>query len=303
MPELPDVELYLASLRPRVQDQVLERIRLSAPFLLRSVDPPLSAAHGRRVVELRRLGKRIVLALEGDLFLLVHLMIAGRLRWRAPGAAVPGKLGLAALDFPAGTLLITEAGTRRRARMHLVQGEQELALHDPGGIEIASSTEEDFRRILSSHSHTLRRILTDPHLFAGIGGAYSDEILHRARLSPVKLSGKLSDEEVRRLHRASQAVLREWTERLQAEAGDDFPEKVTAFRSGMAVHGRFRKHCPDCGSAVQRITHGENETNYCPTCQTGGKLLADRSLSRLLRRDWPRSLDQLEEHLESRRKS
>ena len=294
MPELPDVELYLWALRPRVVGQPLERVRLASPFLLRSVTPPLSAAAGRRVTGVSRLGKRIVFALEGELFLVFHPMIAGRLRWRPPGAAVPKKVGLGAFDFPAGTLLLTEASPKKRASLRVVAGEAALAELDPGGLDVLGATSEAFHAALVAESHTLKRSLTDPRILDGIGNAYSDEILHRARLSPVALTQRLDDEEMARLHAATVATLRLWTERLRAETGAGFPEKVTAFRPQMAVHGRYRLACPDCFAPVQRIVYAANQANYCVNCQTGGKLLADRSLSRLLREDWPRTLDELE---------
>ena len=294
MPELPDVVVYLERLGPRILGQALENVRLASPFFLRSVEPPISAAAGRRVTALRRLGKRLVIGLEEELSLVLHLMIAGRLRWRPPRARVPGRLGIAALDFPAGTLLVTEAGTRKRASLHLVQGADALAALDPGGLEVLEADASAFRAALTRESHTLKRALTDPRLLSGIGNAYADEILHRARLSPVRLTRQLGDDEIARLHAAAQATLREWIERLRAEAGDGFPEKVTAFRAGMAVHGRYRQPCPVCGFPVQRIVYAENETNYCARCQTGGVLLADRSLSRLLKSDWPRTLEELE---------
>jgi len=294
VPELPDVVVYLECLGPRILGQPLEHVRLASPFFLRSVEPPISAVAGRRVTALRRLGKRLVIGLEEELSLVLHLMIAGRLRWRPPRARVPGRLGLAALDFPAGTLLVTETGTRKRASLHLVQGADALAALDPRGIEVLEADASAFRAALTRENHTLKRALTDPRLLSGIGNAYADEILHRARLSPVRLTRQLGDDEVVRLHAAAQATLREWIERLRAEAGDGFPEKVTAFRAGMAVHGRYRQPCPVCGSPVQRIVYAENETNYCARCQTGGVLLADRSLSRLLKSDWPRTLEELE---------
>ena len=294
MPELPDIVLYLEHLAPRVVDQILERVLVRNPFVVRSVDPPLSAAAGKRVLGLRRMGKRIVFALEGDLFLVVHLMIAGRFRWKPPGTKPAGKLGLAALEFPTGVLLLTEAGTRRRASIHLVAGEERLREFDRGGLELLESDAASFAARLRSESHTLKRALTDPRLFSGIGNAYSDEILHRARLSPLARTGKLSDAEVTRLYQATRATLEEWVDRLRQEAGDKFPEKVTAFREAMAVHGRFKLPCPDCGTPVQRIRYAENETNYCARCQTGGRLLADRALSRLLKEDWPRSIDEVE---------
>ncbi|MCI0681797.1 MAG: hypothetical protein L0Y71_06810 [Gemmataceae bacterium] len=294
MPELPDIVVYLERLRPRVLGEKLERVRLANPFLLRSVLPPLPEAHGRTMVELRRLGKRIVFALEPDWFLILHLMIAGRLHWKPQGAKPPGKVGLAAFDFPTGTLILTEAGSKRRASLHLVRGEEELARHDPGGLEVLDATAERFGVVLRRENHTLKRALTDPRLFSGIGNSYSDEILHRARLSPLALTQRLSAAEITRLFQATRATLLEWLEQLRQEAGDGFPEKVTAFRDGMAVHGRYRQPCPVCGTAVQRIRYAENETNYCPRCQTEGKVLADRSLSRLLKDDWPRSIEELE---------
>ncbi len=295
MPEFPDIVVYLERLRPRIEGQTLERVRLASPFLLRTVEPPLDAVRGRTVVGLRRLGKRIVMALEGETFLVLHLMIAGRLHWKPPGAKVPGKVGLAAFDFPVGTLTLTEAGSKRRASLHFVQGAAGLAAHDPGGVEVLEAGLADFRAALTRENHTLKRALTDPRLFSGIGNAYSDEILHRARLSPLALTRRLAELEVERLFAAARQTLTEWTERLRQEVGEGFPEKVTAFREGMAVHGRFRRPCPACGTAVQRIVYAENETNYCPRCQTGGKVLADRSLSRLLKDDWPRSVEELEE--------
>jgi formamidopyrimidine-DNA glycosylase len=294
VPELPDVAAYLGALEPRIQGARLEHVRLLTPFLLRSVDPPLSALAGLEVTGLRRLGKRIVIALEGDLFLVIHLMIAGRLHWRPAGARPPGKIGLAAFDFSTGTLVLTEAGTKKRASLDVVRGEAALAAHDPGGLEVLEAGVEAFRAALVAENHTLKRVLTDPRVFSGIGNAYSDEILHRARLSPVKLSQALTDAEVRRLHEATRAVLAEWIERLRSQAGEGFPEGVTAFRPEMAVHGRYGKPCPDCGAPVQRIVYAENETNYCARCQTGGRMLADRSLSRLLHGDWPRTLDEWE---------
>jgi formamidopyrimidine-DNA glycosylase len=295
MPELPDVTLYLECLKPRIQGRRLDRVRIANPFLLRTVEPPLKEAEGRTVVNLRRLGKRIVIALAPDLFLVLHLMIAGRLHWKKPGAKPPGKVGLAAFDFPNGTLILTEAGSKRRASLHLVRGEVELARHNPGGLEVLDADESQFRAALVRENHTLKRALTDPRLFSGIGNAYSDEILHRARLSPLALTQRLSAGDVARLYHAIRATLLEWLDRLRRDVGDGFPEKVTAFREDMAVHGRFGKPCSVCGAAVQRIVYAENETNYCPRCQTGGKVLADRSLSRLLKDDWPRSIEELEE--------
>jgi formamidopyrimidine-DNA glycosylase len=294
VPELPDVELYIAALRPRIVGQLLERVRLSTPFLLRSVDPPLESAFGQRVIAVRRLGKRIVWELDGELFLVFHLMIAGRFKWRPRGAAIPRRLGLAAFDFSQGTLLMTEAATRKRASLYVLRGAVALAGHDPGGLDVMTAGVDSFGQALRKENHTLKRALTDPHLISGIGNAYSDEILHRARLSPFRLTRQLDQVEIQALYAATRDTLAEWTARLQREAGIDFPEKVTAFRDGMAVHGRFGKPCPRCGTPVQRIVHGEHEVNYCPTCQTEGKLLADRSLSRLLKDDWPRTLDELE---------
>jgi len=294
MPELPDIVVYLEALHRRVAGRTLERVRVAHPFLVRTFDPPLDATFGKSVRALRRLGKRIVFELDGELFLVLHLMIAGRLHWKPPGAKPPGKLGLAAFDFPDGTLVLTEAGTQRRASLHVVRGEAELARHRPGGLEVLDADAAAFRDVLRRHNHTLKRALTDPHLFSGIGNAYSDEILHRARLSPLTWTTRLSDAEADRLFEATCATLREWTDRLRAEAGDGFPEKVTAFRPEMAVHGRFGKPCPECGTAVQRIRYADNETNYCPRCQTGGKVLADRALSRLLKDDWPKSIEELE---------
>ncbi|PYM03411.1 MAG: formamidopyrimidine-DNA glycosylase [Candidatus Rokuibacteriota bacterium] len=295
MPELPDIVVYIEALEPRIVGAQLERVRLSSPFLLRSVDPPLDAAIGRRVASLRRLGKRIVVALDGELFLVIHLMIAGRLHWRNAGAKIPAKPGLAAFDFSSGTLVMTEAGSKRRASLHLVRGENGLDDHDPGGLEVLATDLAAFRAALTRENHTLKRALTDPRLFSGIGNAYSDEVLHRARLSPVMLTHQLGEAEIERLFEATRRTLLEWTDRLRRETGAGFPENVTAFREAMAVHGRYGKPCPECGSRVQRIVYAENETNYCPRCQTGGRLLADRSLSRLLRQDWPRTIEELED--------
>jgi formamidopyrimidine-DNA glycosylase len=294
MPELPDILLYLHALRSRIVGDRIIRVRLASPFLLRSVDPPLVAVQGRSIVDLHRLGKRIVFEVEGELFLVFHLMIAGRFRWKPRGTRIPGKVGLLALDFEHGTLILTEAGTRRQAALHVIQGRSALSQHDPGGLEVLDATPEEFAEALRRDNHTLKRALTDPHLLSGIGNAYSDEILHAARLSPFKQTGTLTAEEMRRLYESTRTVLVQWTTRLQEETGEDFPEKVTAFREGMAVHGRYGQPCPDCGSPVQRIVYAANEAHYCATCQTGGKLLADRSLSRLLREDWPRTLDELE---------
>jgi formamidopyrimidine-DNA glycosylase len=293
MPELPDITVYIEALESRIVGETLERMRIPKPFLLRSVDPPVSAALGKLVLGVRRMGKRIVVELEDDLFLVVHLMIAGRLRWVPAGGKVPGKIGLAAFDFTNGTLILTEAGSKRRASLWLVRGEQSLEQFERGGLEVLESDLAAFTERLIRENHTLKRSLTDPTLFSGIGNAYSDEILHRAKLSPVKHTRRLSDEEIQRLFDATRATLIEWTERLRRESKGDFPAKVTAFRDEMAVHGKFGKPCPVCGTPVQRIRYADNETNYCPRCQTDGKLLADRALSRLLKQDWPRSIDEL----------
>ena len=294
MPELPDIAAYLVALEPRVVGDPLERLRIASPFVLRSVSPPPVSLEGRRVTGVRRLGKRIVVAFEGDRFAVIHLMIAGRLHWKEKGAKLPGKLGLAAFDFPKGTLTLTEAGSKKRASLHLVEGESALAAHDPGGLEPLEAGVAEFAAAIRKERHTLKRALTDPHLLSGIGNAYSDEILHRARMSPTTLTTSLDDGAAARLHEAVRSVLREWVERLGAEAGRRFPEKVTAFRAEMAVHGQYGRPCPACGAAVQRIRYADNEANYCATCQTGGKLLADRGLSRLLGSDWPRTIEELE---------
>jgi formamidopyrimidine-DNA glycosylase len=298
VPELPDVELYLHALRPRIVGQRLNRVRVASPFLLRTVDPPLQAAEGRVVRDVSRLGKRVVWHLDDDVFVVIHLMIAGRFRWKPPGAPIPGKVGLAAFEFENGTLLFTEAGAKRRASMHLARGRAGLAALDPGGIDVLTSSVEAFGAALTRENHTLKRALTDPRLLSGIGNAYSDEILHAARLSPMQLTNRLDREAIARLHATAIAVLTRWRDALIAETGDAFPEKVTAFREGMAAHGRFGKPCPVCGTPIQRIRYAANEANYCPTCQTGGKLLADRSLSRLLREDWPRSLEEMKRRRE-----
>ena len=294
MPELPDVTIYVEALRFRIQGQLLRDLKLASPFVLRSVEPPISAALGRTVTGIERLGKRIVIGLEDDLWIIIHLMIAGRFRWLTPGKKPPGKLGLAGFAFDAGTLWLTEAGTKRRASLHLVAGRGSLVEFSRGGLEPLEMSRTQFEARLKSENHTLKRSLTDPRLFSGIGNAYSDEILHRAGLSPLQLTSRLDAEGVSRLYDAIREVLVEWTERLRTEAGDKFPEKVTAFREEMAVHGKFGKPCPVCGTPVQRIRYAENETNYCARCQTGGRLLADRAMSRLLKDDWPRSIDDLE---------
>jgi formamidopyrimidine-DNA glycosylase len=324
LPELPDIELYLHALRPRIAGQRLDRIRLASPFLVRSFDPPIDQANGKKVVGLRRLGKRLVWELEDDLFLVIHLMIAGRFKWAADTRAadlsavarsaevegadrihpkIPGKVGLAAFDFPKGSLILTEAGSKRRASLYLVRGERELASHDPGGLEVLASTVREFGEALTRENHTLKRALTDPHLLSGIGNAYSDEILHSAKMSPMLLTNKLSQEQIDNLHAHTIETLTKWRDALIAETGGKFPEKVTAFREGMAAHGRYGKPCPVCGTAIQRIQYATNEANYCPTCQTNGKLLADRGLSRLLNDDWPKSLEDMERRKEDQRRS
>jgi formamidopyrimidine-DNA glycosylase len=294
MPELPDITAYLHALESRIVGQPIQQIRLASPFLLRTANPPLAEVQGRTVRELRRIGKRIAMGLEGDLWLVLHLMIAGRLHWRPPGAKLAGRQTLAAFDFPDGSLVLTEAGARRRASLHLLQGEEALQSVDPGGIDIFASNLDSFRDALTAETRTLKRALTDPRILSGIGNAYSDEILHAAQLSPIALTQKLKAEEWERLFAATRDTLKLWMDRLGNDAAKAFPEKVTAFREGMAVHGRYGKPCPRCGETIQRIRYADNETNYCPHCQTGGKLLADRSLSRLLRSDWPRTLDELE---------
>lgn len=294
MPELPDIAIYIEALDARINGQVLKRIRLGSPFLLRSVEPPLTAASGQRVQSLQRIGKRIAIGLENDVWLVLHLMIAGRLQWSKPDAKLPGKRGLAAFDFDQGSLILTEAGSQRRASLTLARGEEGLRALDPGGIEVLDSTLAEFGAALTAENHTLKRALTDPRTFSGIGNAYSDEILHRARLSPVALTQKLKPVDVARLHAATIATMADWIVRLRREAAGSFPEGVTAFRKDMAVHGRYGLPCPDCGTKIQRIRYADNETNYCPQCQTGGKLLADRGLSRLLKSDWPKTLEELE---------
>jgi len=294
MPELPDIAAYMEALGPRVIGQPLETVRVAAPFLLRTVDPPVAAVEGRKVHELRRIGKRIAMGVEGDLWLVLHLMIAGRLHWRPARARLAGRQSLAAFDFPNGTLTLTEAGTKRRASLHVIAGEEGLRALDPGGMEVLAADLEMFRAALARENHTLKRALTDPRVISGIGNAYSDEILHGARLSPIAQTQKLNDEEWERLWAATRQTLEWWIQRLCAEARARFPENVTAFREGMAVHGRFGEACPRCGEKIQRIRYADNETNYCARCQTGGRVLADRSLSRLLRSDWPRTLEELE---------
>jgi formamidopyrimidine-DNA glycosylase len=293
MPELPDVTVYVEHLERRTLGKALERVRLASPFVLRTADPPIANAYGREVKGVSRVGKRIVFELDGDLHLVIHLMVAGRFKWKPAGEKVPGKVGLAAFDFAGGTLILTEASSKKRASIHLVKGRAGLDALDPGGLEVLSASTKDFAARLRSENHTLKRALTDPHLFSGIGNAYSDEILHHAKMSPVRLTSKLGDDEIKRLHASIREVLEEWTERLRKKAGE-FPENVTAFQPEMAVHGKYGKPCPRCGKPVQRIRYADNEMNYCPTCQTEGKLLADRSLSRLMRGDWPKTLDELE---------
>jgi formamidopyrimidine-DNA glycosylase len=299
VPEIPDIEAYLVALRSRLLDCELVGVRVSAPFFLRTTDPLPDSLVGRRVASVCRLGKRIVMGFDGELFAVIHLMVAGRLHWRPPGAALARGRALAAFDFPCGTLVVTEAGKKRRASLHLVRGKDALALFDPGGLEVQNAPFEEFAEALARENHTLKRALTDPHILSGIGNAYSDEILHRARLSPLKQTGSLTEEETRRLYDAARTALTEWTDRLAAGARETFPEGVTAFRPEMSVHGKFKEACPVCGTAVQRIVYAENECDYCPRCQTEGRLLADRALSRLLKGDWPRTV----EDLESRRRS
>jgi len=294
MPELPDIVVYIEALEQRILGQELERIRLGSPFLLRTIAPPLQAAEGKKVQRLRRVGKRIAIGLEDELWLVLHLMIAGRLHWAKLGTKLPGRRGLAAFDFEQGSLVLTEAGSKKRASLHVVSGEAGLSALDPGGLEVLEADLAAFSARLTSSNHTLKRSMTDPRLFSGIGNAYSDEILHRAQLSPVALTQKLNPDAIGRLYEATRATLLDWVARLRAEANGKFPERVTAFREGMAVHGRYQQPCPRCGAKVQRIRHADNETNYCAVCQTGGKLLADRSLSRLLREDWPKTLEEWE---------
>jgi formamidopyrimidine-DNA glycosylase len=301
VPELPDVELYLHALRARILNQPLERLRIGNPFIVRTYDPPVDALAGRPVTSLQRFGKRIVFGFPDELYLVLHLMIAGRLRWRARGEKIPAKVGLAAFDFPDGTIILTEAGSRRQASIHIVRGRAALAEHDRGGLEVLEADLAAFSDRLTRESHTLKRMLTDPHVFSGIGNAYSDEILHAARLSPLKLTTALTAGEIERLYHATRETLQIWLERLRNEAGGAFPEKVTAFREGMAAHGRFGKPCPVCGTPIQRIVYARNEANYCAQCQTGGRLLSDRALSRLLKDDWPKTLEELEERKKARR--
>jgi formamidopyrimidine-DNA glycosylase len=294
VPELPDITVYIEALEKRILCQPLEHVRLASPFLLRSVDPPLSRVDGKTVHQLRRIGKRIAIGLDDDLWLVLHLMIAGRLHWRPRGAKVSRPRGLAAFDFPNGSLVLTEAGSKKRASLHVVSGEAGLRALDPGGLEVLEASLPRFTEVLTASNHTLKRALTDPRSFSGIGNAYSDEILFEAQLSPVALTQKLKAEQIGRLYEAVRRSLTHWADTLRRESGDEFPEKVTAFREGMAVHGRYQQPCPRCGAKIQRIRYADNETNYCANCQTGGKLLADRGLSRLLREDWPRTLDELE---------
>jgi formamidopyrimidine-DNA glycosylase len=301
VPELPDVELYIHALKPRILNQPLERFRIGNPFIVRSIAPLPADLEGREVIDIRRMGKRIVFAFPNELFLLLHLMIAGRLRWREKGAPIPGKVGLAAFDFPAGTVILTEAGSRRQASIHILRGNEAVEALNPNGLEVLTADAAAFAARLRSENHTVKRALTDPHMFSGIGNAYSDEILHAARMSPLKLTSALTDEETAALFEATRTVLIDWQHRLRDETGEDFPEKVTAFRPGMAVHGRFGQPCPVCGSPIQRIVYARNEANYCSRCQTGGRLLSDRSLARLLRQDWPKTLDELEERQKRRK--
>jgi formamidopyrimidine-DNA glycosylase len=294
LPELPDITIYIEALESRVLGKPLERLRLGNPFLVRTIAPSPDELAGRQVVGLRRLGKRIVFAFDGDVFLVLHLMIAGRLRWRERGAAIPGKVGLAAFDFPNGTAILTEAGSKRQASIHIVRGEEALAALDPSGLEVMDADRSAFAARLTQENHTLKRALTDPRIFSGIGNAYSDEILHVAKLSPMKTTSSLTADEIARLHQATKDVLSHWIAQLRAEARGEFPDKVTAFHAGMAVHGRYGQPCPLCGAPVQRIVYARNEANYCSRCQTGGRLLSDRALSRLLKDDWPKTLDELE---------
>jgi len=297
LPEYPDIVIYIERLEALLKGQPIQQVRLASPFLLRTFDPPINSIYIRTVSGIERIGKRIVFNIQDDYFLILHLMIAGRLHWHAQGYKIPAKVGLAAFDFPNGTLLLTEAGTQKRASLHLVQGRNKLSHFNPGGLEIFEASLEQFRKRLILENHTLKRALTDPWLFSGIGNAYSDEILHRAKLSPIQLTQKMTDQQIERLFHAIKETLTEWVERFRAEVGDGLPRKVTAFRKEMAVHSKYGKSCPVCGTNVQRIRYASNETNYCPTCQTGGKLLADRALSRLLKSDWPKKLEELEEKI------
>lgn len=294
MPEYPDITIYIERLEALICRQTLDQIRFVSPFFLRTADPPIKSIHGAVLRGFERMGKRIVFVFDGERFLVIHLMVAGRLHWRKRGSNLNRKTGLAVFDFPNGSLAITEAGTKKRASLHFVEGRSNLSTLNPGGLEVMEATLSAFRDVLISENHTLKRSLTDPHIFSGIGNTYSDEILHRARLSPILLTGKLTDDQIERLYHATRRTLEEWTQRLRDEVGNGFPDKVTAFRDKMAVHGRYRKPCPDCGTAVQRIRYAANETNYCPNCQTRGKILADRAMSRLLKKDWPRTLEELE---------
>lgn len=293
MPELPEIEAYIAALEPRIVGETLYRVRVASPSLLRTYDPPAEVAAGRKVMGIQRLGKRLVLALDGELFLVLHLMVAGRLKWVEPGKAIPRKYGQAAFDFTDGTLLLTEAGARRRASLHVIAGREGLDALDPGGIEIAGATTTEFKEALLAERHTLKRSLTDARFISGIGGAFADEILHRAGLSPLQMNTNLGDDAIERLHHAAREILAEWTRKRIDQTGDGFPEKVTAFHPDMAVHGKYGEPCPVCGAPVQRIVYASRETNYCPGCQTGGKILADRSMSRLLKDDWPATIDEL----------
>jgi len=294
MPEYSDIVIYIERLHAFVNLQSLEKIRFASPFFLRTAQPPIGTIHGATVRGIERMGKRIVFEFDNEQFLVIHLMVAGRLHWRKKNCKLPGKVGLAVFDFPNGSLLITEAGTKKRASLHLIKGRTELTRLDPGGLEVFEATVDEFENALLAENHTLKRSLTDPHIISGIGNTYSDEILHRAQLSPLQLTQKLTGDQIQRLYHATRAVLGEWTRRLRDEVGDRFPDKVTAIRDKMAVHGRYKQPCPECGTAIQRIRYAANETNYCPQCQTGGRLFADRAMSRLLKRDWPRTLEELE---------
>ena len=294
MPEYPDITVYIERLEALICGQTLDQIRFVSPFFLRTADPPIKSIHGAELRAFERMGKRIVFVFDGERFLVIHLMVAGRLHWRKRGSNLNRKTGLAVFDFPNGSLAITEAGTKKRASLHFVEGRNNLSTLNPGGLEVLEASLSAFRVALISENHTLKRSLTDPHIFSGIGNTYSDEILHHARLSPILLTEKLTEDQIERLYHATRCTLEEWTQRLRDEVGNGFPDKVTAFRDKMAVHGRYRKPCPDCGTAVQRIRYAANETNYCPNCQTGGKILADRAMSRLLKKDWPRTLEELE---------